>query len=597
MKKNLLKKSVSVMLVGALLCAPMSGCHPAQEDGDKSGIHGAALTDLSLDENGKASQKAPIPLSGFEDVTNEDGYCAYQMVANLADTYDFSCEAASELKVTTSAGTVSGTTDVGAAVKEGETVTIEVTAPALQKFAVDVQAQNHVARLPYEARFTVDPDTIPLDGDGALPSATEIRYQKRQGGTYVYLNNPEMLQPEDVGQAILRDEGLSGDVQVTWEHSNKTGGFIYLGYQLKNDGDSDVYVTVQNIGYQTEGEWLGQQSWSDYYNHRFELPEDYFDENGNESARYRGQNFLDYTPRVYQPMTYRIPAGKYIYVVGGTTSDAYNETNVAQTADIYVKQGHCTNAAAKFFVTGGAVTGTFYCYNDPAQVQAEPVEQGYITMRDGTQFGYQYKGVDHHAALIESNPVFIVNDETPSGVLPVTYDTARDEMAHAFNKPYMEYHSETFTLEDEYSWTTNINPQNNHRGIGEDMSSFECVTTAGETVVIDTECADGTGAPGNFGNWMIDYHDNLTLVNQGDNPRTFTINKSARGALMTYVADRDGKVLATKCTIVPIEEHADYRQWEIYSVEVPAHSSLQLTVSFLLMGNSYGDVRHWIDVE
>ena len=52
---------------------------------------------------------------------------------------------------------------------------------------------------------------------------------------------------------------------------------------------------------------------------------------------------------------------------------------------------------------------------------------------------------------------------------------------------------------------------------------------------------------------MIDYHDNMTFVNQGDRARTFTINKSARGALMAYVADKDGKVLATKCTIVPIE--------------------------------------------
>lgn len=586
MKRSVFFRAAAVALTAVLLCSMFTGC---------GAVNGGNLKDTARDENNKASLSAPIPLSGFEDVTGKNKSCTYKMVAEIADTYTFTCDAATGITVKAPSGTEKGEQSVQAAIEEGDTVQITVTtAEAGEKFLLNAQADNHVARLPYKPHFTVDPDELDTTGKAGQP--TEISYTKREGGTYVYLNNPEKLQPEDVGQAILRDEGLHGDVQVTWEHSNYTGKSVFLGYQLKNDGNSDVFVTVTNVGYQVEGEWLGQQSWSDYYNLKFDLPSDYFLPSGIESPRYRGQDFIDYTPRVFQPTTYRIPAGEYIYVVGGTSKDAYNETNVGGTANKIVGS-RCTNAVCKMFITGGEVTGTFYCYNNPKQVQDEPEEQGFITMRNGTDFGWQYKGVDYHQALIESNPVFVVNDQTPAGTMPVTYDVSYDKMANfRAQKPYDAYENQTETYEG-HAWYTNINPQNAHRAVGTDMSTFECVTTEGETVVIDNDHADGGKRPANTGNWMIDYHDNMTFVNEGDKARTFTINKSASGALMAMVLDRDGKVLATKCTIVPIEGSPTNEQWELYTVEVPAHSTVQLTVSFLLMGNSSGNVGHWIEVE
>lgn len=588
MKRKTVQRGVALLLCGAMLCGTMTGCSSVTP-------HGNTLTDTARDENNKASVGAPIPLSGFEDVSDGNRKCAYRMLAELTDTYTFTCDRAESISVTTPAGTVQGGDSVQASINEGDTVTVEVTTEEPeQKFLLEAQADNHLQRLPYEQNFTVDLDSIPLESTGEIEPTT-ISYQKREGGTYVYLNNPEKLQMQDVGEAILRDEGLHGDVQVTWEHSNFTGVHIYLGYQLKNEGDTDVYVTVTNIGMQVEGEWLGQQSWSDYYNYKFDLPEDYFDSQGKESERYKGQNFLDYTPRVYQPTTYRIPAGEYIYVLGGTTEDAYNKTNVAETADLLIGKGHCTNAVAKMFITGGEVTGTFYCYANSKQIEEEKEEQGFILDRDGETYGWQYKGVDYHQALIESNPVFIVNDDTTVNRLPVTFEYSQDPLAPFKDEPYQEYDSKIKTYRGS-TWATNINQQGGGRAVGTDMSTFECVTTDGETVTIGVDCADGYGDPANLGNWMIDYHDNMTFVNQGDQPRTFTINKSAQGALMAMVIDAEGKVLSTKCTIVPIEEPADSRQWKIYEVEVAPHSAVQLTVSFLLMGNSYGNVNHWVTV-
>lgn len=585
--KYTIRHLAALATVAAMLVC-MNGC-------TNKPYHGETLHNTAVGEDNKAALDAPIPLSGFEDVTDKKGVCTYQMRAALTDTYTFMCERATSLTVKTPTETVEGDTKVQVAVNEGDTVTVTVKAEAQKKVQVTAQADNHLARLPYTPNFTVDPTT--LDTHGNNTDATKIEYQKREGGTYVYLNNPEKLQPADIGQAILRDEGLSGDVQVTWEHSNFTGQYITLGYQLKNDGEDDVYVTVTNIGYQVQGEWLGQRSWSDYYNIKFELPEDYF-VGGGVNERYIGQDFIDYTPRVFQPTTYRIPAGEYIWLVGGTSTDAYNDTNVAQTANKVVLPGKCTNAVAKCFITGGAVTGTFYCYTDAEQVKAEPEEQGYIIMRDGEQYGYQYKGVDHHTALIESNPVFYLNDSTVEGrSLPVTYTYEQaDNIWWGSKIPYEKLLTKTKTT-DAFGWTTNICPHGRGAAVGTDMSSFECATVNGDTVTLDVNHRDGTGESPNFGNWMIDYHDNMTFVNQSDTTKRVTINKSAQGAMMTMVLDPEGNVLSTRCTIVPLEESPDYRHWQLYTVEVPPHATVQVNVSFLLMGNSYGAVYHWLTVE
>jgi len=541
-----------------------------------------------------------FPLSGVTDSAGANGTYTITMYAEYDDTYMFSCTAAASLSVGGVRGATVGTTSVSKAISAGEyvTVTLKFSSPGTS-FILNVIPQVHKKRLPYLPDIRTDASTLDVYGNSNTDPLTyaPLSYSKREGGTYIYANNPEKLQSTDIGQALLRNEGLKGHVEFTYEHSNATGRSVYLGYQVKNTGSSDVYVTVLNIGNQVKGEWLGQQSWSQYYNRFFALPSDYFDAYGNESARYEGQDFLNYTPRVYQPMTYRIPAGKHIYVLGGTTWDAYNHIDVASTANMSIANGRCANGVVKFFVSGGEVTGTFYCYTQSSQVLAEPKEQGFITERDGVQYGLQYKGVDYHQGLLESELVWYVNDSTPSQDLPVTYKTAFDSSAY-YNYDAYEAFSKinTYTRYQRY-WTTNINPQERSNGIGSDMMSFECVTTDGKTVVIDTEHADSTGKPANLGNWMVDYHDNLTFVNQGSETRYFTINKYANGALMTMVLDDQGEVLTTKCTIVPISESADERQWELYTVAVPPHSVKQVTVSFLLMGNSYGNVRNWVTLE
>ncbi|MBR4278953.1 MAG: hypothetical protein IKT34_02145, partial [Clostridia bacterium] len=108
-------------------------------------------------------------------------------------------------------------------------------------------------RQPYDNRFYYGKKEITVNK--GTPYQACIEYTKREGGTYIYSNNPEMLAPEDIGQAILRTKDLKGDVNFTYEHSNHTGVPVYFGYQLLNEGDTEVTVTVTNLGFQPDGEW------------------------------------------------------------------------------------------------------------------------------------------------------------------------------------------------------------------------------------------------------------------------------------------------------------------------------------------------------
>ena len=487
---------------------------------------------------------------------------------------------------------------------------------------------------PFKNNFYTGQKTINMDG-GFYSKRALIEYTKREGGTYIYSNNPEMLAPEDIGQAILRTTDLTGDCIFTYEHSNHTGVPVYFGYQLLNEGDTDVTVTVTNLGFQENGEWLGQRSWSDYFNYKFELPDDYFNANGTVNPIYVGCDYIDYTPKVRRPETYTIPAGEYIYVLGGTSKDAYNNANVFGSANIYIHKGKCSNGVVKFNVSGGNVTGTFYVYTDPAQVQAKPKEQGFITERYNsatgklTDYSKQYKGVDPTAGLIESNITFVVDEKTAKGKMPVAYNKYWDPKYASKNTPYAEYTLESKAIVSDW-WMTSLNPNGVDMAIGTDMMIFQNIDTDGNPIVIDTEHADNSGEPANIGNWMVQYTDNFTLVNAGNTDRTFTFYKRGSGMLFTMVRDDSGNILEANALCQPYSfaslndvfagvdmsllmnkngrwwfKVADGRPYcdvydersQCYQVTVPAMSVERISIDYVILGNSNGGIRHWVELD
>lgn len=565
-RSAIMKKWISLLLCAALVTAAMlCAAAPASADGVK------AASDA-------------FRLSSVSDVTDENGGRVYRVYAPYTDTYSLSASGAASIAIYENGKVLAqGNASLTVDLTENAVYTLEVkTAQGNAAFSVTTKAQNHLVTLPYKVAEPVDASAFPLQSDGADPLApAEIRYQKRGGGTYIYSNNPEAIRADAVGKAFIRSEGLTGEVYVTFEHANYSGTPIYLGYQLKNEGDTDVYITVTNVGYQAEGTWFGQKAWYDFYNVSFDLPSDYFSNPGKYFADYA---FQKYTPRVFQPITYRLPAGEYFYVIGGTSEDAYQHISVDNSADRAINSIRCANGNVKFTVTGGSVTGTLYAYKDIAQVKAEPASLGYVT----GEYARQYSGRAEHAGVIDNYVTWTFSDETADRALPVTYTNFYDSNRPAETTPYAAYNSTSHTVKSTV-WLTHLNPQNDHRAVGMDMVEFPYYDQTGKPVLVGNDHADGVGKPANIGNWMIEYQDHFTFVNQGDDERLVTLTMQDNGALATLVRDSaTGEILQADLTAGINLYTPNYA----YTVAVPAHSVKQITLDYVLLACSYGSVLH-----
>ncbi|MBE6764098.1 MAG: hypothetical protein E7553_07110 [Ruminococcaceae bacterium] len=567
-----MKRYLSMLLTVAILLAvvPMAGCSSAPV----------------------AVNSEAFRLSGITDVTDDDAVSAYLVTAPYTDTYTVTSQDTEAIRLYDGGKCLaSGEGELSVELTEGASYTLEVkTAQSNAMFTVNVQADNHLITLPYDVNTPADVTNVSLESNGSDPlTPAQVNYVPREGGTYVYSNNPEQFRPNHVNQAFMRNEGLTGEVYVTFEHANYSGASVYLGYQLKNDTDHDVYVTITNVGYQSTGTWFGQLAWYDFYNTKFELPAGYYNQNGTVSAKYQSfpdYAYQDYEPRVFQPMTYRLPAGEYFWAIGGTSEDAYLKLNIDESANELVNNVRCANGNVKFTVTGGEVTGTMYAYNDAAEIADHPKALGYVA----GGYAQQYSGIAHHHGVIDNYMTWTFSDETKDGSLPVTFTNYYDDNLPRQTAPYAAYNSTPHTVERGTSWMTHLNPQNDHQAVGMDMVEFIWHDENGDEVIIDNDHADGAGLPANTANWMIEYQDHFTLVNQGDTARKVKLSFRDHGTLAMLVRDsQTGEVLKARYTMGLCEENTSYA----YVVTVPAHSVKQITMDYLLVACSYGSVKHF----
>ena len=446
---------------------------------------------------------------------------------------------------------------------------------------------NDPIKLPYQTNFIEEEiDTSYSDERGILKPA-EISYKGREGGTYIYSNNPEQFVDKDLNKCLMKNENLSGEVYMTYEHANySSNGMVYLGYKLVNEEDHDIYVTVENVGYQAGGTWFGQLAWYDFYNTKFTLPADYLI-NGSISGKYAGYDYAyqDYNPRVYTPTTYKIPAHESFFVIGGTNGSSYNNIDVGNTANKPLGKIKCCNGNVKFDVTQGEVTGMMFIYTNEKLISDDMDEVGYVTERDGKNYASQYSGIAHHHGVIDSHIKWEFNDNTSSRLLPVTY-TNKLATSTSNKKPYEAYdlverqHSGT-------SWMTHLNPQNDNRAVGMDLVEFICRTTDKKEVIIDNYHADGCGEPANTANWMIEYQDHFTFVNKGNEVRKVKLRIKDHGTLATLLREKDGTVIETYYSVGLADQ-----AYNEYLVEIQPQSVRQVVLDYCLVACSYGSVMH-----
>ena len=530
-------------------------------------------------------------LSSIKDISDADGVMSYKVYAPYTDTFQLKSSTVNSITVFKGEDELATSdTEINIDLVKDEVYTVKVVAEANTDFSITTKALNNLITYPYDTATPVEISSTSSSTDPL--KAANIEYTKREGGTYIYSNNPEMIPNQSVNTAFIQDKNLTGDVFMTFEHANWTNSAMYLGYELKNETDHDVYITVTNIGYQTSGTWFGQLAWYEYYNTQFKLPDDYFQAPGVISKKYANLDYAyqNYKPRVFQPTTYRLPAGEKFFVIGGTTKNTYNEINVDKTANEKVGPKLCANGNVKFIVTGGSVTGTFYAYNNQKKLQeiTEPV--GYKV----GGYAAQYCGTGYHAGIVEANIGWEFNDKTKAQQLPVTYTNYYDDNVPNQTTPYKEYNNTTHLHENVTSWMTHLNPQNDHRAVGTDMVEFICTDEHGNKVVIDNYHADGNGNTANTANWMIEYQEHFTFTNSGNKERTIKIYYKDHGTLSMLVRDtKTGELIETYYTCGLGGDAVSY----VYEVTVPANSSVQVSMCYSLVACSYGSVMHWVTLE
>lgn len=552
-------------------------------------------------------------LSSISDIATANGTTIYKLFVPYDDTYTISCSSSTGLSLYDFSGEIleSGTKSIEANLVKNNTVYLQIDSPANKNFLVDVTAHNHIVELPYEVNSGIDLNSISTSSTSDDPfDAYKISYTKRDDGKglYVNCNNPEKISELEMNTALTKQVVTGKDVFFTFEHNHYEYIRYYYGYRVTNTDTKDIYVTVKNLGFQISGagSWLGEDEWIKFYNLKF-----YSDTSSLTASQKKNYNAYvnfsnEYKSENRKPITYRIPAGKYMYVIGGTTKDAYNNINVFSSANQQVTKGGCGNGAVIFSVTGGSALGSFLIYtdNDAHTVNASPyvkssLEYGYITSRfKENDVGSQYVGYDNCHGVVDADLMWTFNDSTPSGNVTVTYSNNYRTSATT-GKPFglipNLYENKRMRV---YDWVTHINPNGSPNAIGTDMTKY--ITVDHETqdpIVIDYEHYDGQGRFANIGNWMVDYIDTFTLVNRGDNTRKFTYKMSHNGVILAFIRDENGFVDESYdpkyCTMLGKTQYGDaISDGFTYTVEIPAHSIARFSVNYNLLANSNGNIKH-----
>ena len=602
-------KKIASLFVAALTLAACCACDFGGSNGGQGGTQGG--DDPMYAEFGELPE---LRFGSFYSA-EESGVRRVKMRVPFTDTFhvEFSDKLVSRVELLDETGAVlrDEKANFDIRLKKDALVYARFT-PVKGMIKIEVEAGTHEQLMPFEVNeapaassfSTVDEDPF---SDPMQPA--RIEYVKRKNTLYVYCNAPEALTegPHVINHCITRQPLSGQSVFFTMEQqSDHIKPAVYYGYRVRNTGENDLYVTVKNIGFQRAGAgaYLGEKEWANFYNTQFRLP-DFSDMSESQMNNWKAYFSFSggYGTGHFQPTTYRIPAGKYFYVFGGTTADAFGRYNVGKTADCS-SDGNCQNGAVLFDVIGEA-EGAYYVYDDPAKI-APGTEGGddHLGITDPAGYGVVHTGEDE-GYVVDNEATWCFNDVTPAGKLPVTFENYYMDDVPGEGEPGARIPSTPHTqILDE--WVTHINVQTAHEAVGTDMTSFHTlfnkVKGDGVQLPITVGCDwyDSRGKLANIGNWMKDYQDVFTFVNRGDRPRQVTVNLNCTGALCTLVRNTDGSVVK-ESEYFAFQRGTDrfgegYDKAFHYRVEIPAHRVVQFVVEYNLMANSTGYVRHSVDL-
>lgn len=585
----------------------------------------ADITLTISDEIEAVKNKEAIRLSSVYDDLDSEGHAMYKMVAPYEDEYTITSKNTTKIEIFDSSYNSLGDAknSVSVYLEKDQLVYLSLRGTANKFVNVEVSLKKHNQLNPYDvleqepiSSYDVygDPNVDPLESQ-----LVEVNKRTDSRALYINCNNPERLDTICLNKVLTKADCTNKDVFFTFEHNNTTSHSFYYGYRVTNVGNEDMYVTVKNIGHQVggAGSWLGEDEWIKFYNIKFDSKMDQltpsqrtnFDAYVGFSNEYESEN--------YQPITYRVPAGQYIYVMGGTTRDAYQNINVFGTADQKVVPSvtGCSNGAVLFSVRGSAALGQFMAYRDNdakainrSEYVTEQKELGYMK---NNGYGAQYVGYDTCHGVVDTSLTFTFNDKSDMTYLPVKYENkmyTTSGRGPEFSK-IEDFQTKSFNNAN--GWVTHINPNGTANAVGTDMTRYITIDyETGEPIIIGPEYYDGrgitendgTGTNANIGNWMVDYIDTITLVNQGDHDREVTYRLGHSGVILAYIRGADGE-LDTEVFKPTYHVRINASSYGAaitdnfsYTVRVPAHSVVRFSVDYNLLANSYGCIRHNLDL-
>lgn len=539
--------------------------------------------------------ETPLYLSNIYGQTNKNKIITFKFFVEWATTYTLESKEASKITIFDEKENILITgSKIDISLKENTIYFLEIqTLKESMDFELLVTPLKKNIATPYRLNILNDGHDIPLDSNNNIDplKPAEIKMNKRLGGTYLYSNIPEAMPIEAVDSVLMQNKEITGDCFLTFEHQNRTGlPFVYLGYKIINENQNDLYVTVRNVGYQVDGSWLGEKSWMDYYGVKYEMDISSFNE---EKLKWFHDylNFdINYQASPIVPTTYRIPKGQYIYVIGGTTKDAFNNINVNKTANLKIGPHCCANGNVFFSIINGSAKGELVAYVDASKTNSPDVLiQNFRKYGDNDDMGGRI-GISHHHGVIDTNPIWIFNDATPSQNLPVKY---QPYYADSLKDSYVPFEEITNSYKHEYtgpSWKTHLSSQLHHDYVGEDIVE-NFTYYQGKEIKLSPNMANPAGNIWDFGNWMIEYQENCVLINQGYKTRTLKFYLINPGSLYVIIKDEKENILRKVATLTTCTGKK-----AVYECEIAPHSKKIISMQFVLAANNGGAVEHIVEL-
>ena len=458
--------------------------------------------------------------------------------------------------------------------------------------------------LPYQPIEDNSDYEISSDKDNPL-KAFEIKYKKREEeALYIYCNNPERLNKNNLNKALIRNTITDKEVFFTMEQNSEYVGKAYMGYRWKKIGDNDLFVTIRNNGYYianlNNDDWSGQKEWVDFYkvNFRFRNQDKL---KAEDLARFKQHIYSDYWTSYWNPITYRIPPGNYIYVLGGTSKDAYDEINVFYTANKEFKKG-IINGVVLFEVKGTAEAALYFYDGNYKNIDENDHSSEFLIngkYDDGKEIGAQYKGYDNCHGVVDGYAFWEFNDNTQSQFLPVKITNYYRDGQNLINQ---ETYSEIDNVKKhEYItdyWVTNSNPQKfedfREAKIGSDLMEFNIYNEEYKDIKIDNLYYDGRGNVANTANWMTNYITSYYLVNSGSKEREVTVTIKGYGVIACLVVDSNGYIVNESEQFALYDKNAENEIFHecSYTAKIEPKGKVKFYVEHTLLANACGRVIH-----